>query len=122
MNAFSSSLFPRDPQPLFQLLAPPAADIELRSVLESQGIVAAGTVQQCVDAIEPDDRRAVNAKENRGVKMLLQRLHALANGVGLVGYVQLGVWTARGDVVDFRHGYNADLAARFHCDSFPILS
>src|SRR6266566_7241107 len=115
-------LFAGDPQPLFQLFTARAADIELRSILESQRVVAARTVEQRVDAIEPDDRRTMNAEEGCRIELLLQRLHALTDGVGLVAGVQFGVGTARGDVVDPGHGNDADLSARFDRDPLAILS
>src|SRR5205823_13551378 len=79
-------------QPLFELIAAGAADVELGAILEAHGVVAAGAMQERVDAVEPHDRRAMNAKEDVRIELLLERLHSLAHGVRFVGNVKFRVW------------------------------
>src|ERR1019366_314637 len=100
------------PQPPLQLLSPIAAEAQLRAVFEADGVVAAGGAQERVDAVEADDRRSVDSEEDVGIELLFKGLHALADCERALADVQLGVGTAGADVVDFRDGDDAELAAR----------
>src|SRR5260370_12373473 len=103
-----------DSEPLPELVPPRAADIQLVSVFETHGVIAARTMDQRVDPIEPHDCRSVDSKEHRRIELLLQRLHALTHRESLVAYMQLGIRPAVGDVVDPRDRNDAHLTARLH--------
>src|SRR4029077_14097055 len=66
---------------VFERLAAPAADAQLRAAFEPDGIVAAWAAEHRVDAVQPHDHRAVHAHENGGVELLGERLHPLAHRV-----------------------------------------
>src|SRR5437867_12369360 len=79
-----------DSQPLRELVAPRAADVNLRAAFQTDGVVATRAVEKGLDAIEAHDRRAVDPHEHRRIELLRESLHALAHGERLFPDVQLG--------------------------------
>jgi len=62
------------------------------------------------------------AEELCGIELVLERLHRLADQIAPLADDQLGVRSARGDVVDLAHWDEPDFASRLDPNAIDVTS
>src|SRR4029078_7530657 len=97
-----------------QASAEHAAGGETCPVAHDDDVLAVEPRLELLDAIDVDDRRAMNAPERLGIEALFHVLHAFAQQVGVVLRVNLHVVARRFDPVDLLGAHEENAPARFH--------
>lgn len=87
-----------DAEAVLELVDAAAADADGGAIVQPNGVVSPFPAEDVLNLIESDDGRAGHADERGRVEPRCQGFHALADHVGIVGSVELGVRAVRRDV------------------------
>src|SRR5262249_36232079 len=98
-----------------------STDGKLHAVLQLHVVIAALAAQEHIDAVEPDDRRAMDAHEHVGIELFFERLHRLAHDIPPVANVELGVDTSGEDIVDVAYRHDADFAFALDRNALEVV-
>src|SRR4029077_1275356 len=110
----------RTAEPGFEIVAVAARELERGAVVQNHDVLAAEKRLQLLDLLEIHDGRAVDPHESRGVELVLEILHRLAQQMARLVDVDPHIASVGVDPLDFPDGEQGHLSPRLHHEPIEV--